>query len=151
MALEPMSGDMEKVINFTKENDWEFGEVEDQDEAKIAFEEDFIKYVIYKTLQGLRFLHHRKIVHRDVKSDNVLYNYKGEIKLADFGFAGALTVDLPHHTEVMGTLLYMAPEMCQNKPYDLAVDIWSLGIMCVELAHRMRPHDDEQPFPDDPI
>ena len=54
MALEPMSGDMEKVINFTKENDWEFGEAEDLDEAKIAFEEDFIKYLDHSVRPTLK-------------------------------------------------------------------------------------------------
>ena len=88
MMLEPMSGDMERVINYCKVSKYKFGEIGENHEE---VEEKYICYVIYRALQGLRFLHSRKIIHRDIKSDNILYNYKGEIKLADFGFAVALT------------------------------------------------------------
>jgi protein-serine/threonine kinase len=69
-----MSGDMEKVINHCKEHDY-------------SYDEDFIAYVCYRVIHGINFLHEHKIVHRDIKSDNILYNYKGEIKIADLGAA----------------------------------------------------------------
>jgi len=138
MMMEPMSGDMEKVINYCNDTNYEYGE-------------DFISYVCYRTIQGINFLHKQKIVHRDIKSDNVLYNYKGEIKLADFGFAVTLTEEKNMHNDVMGTLLYMAPELCSGENYALSVDIWSFGIMCLELAFKRRPHEDVVPFPDEPL
>ena len=104
----------------------------------------------HSALKGLYFLHKRNIVHRDIKSDNVLYNYKGEVKLADFGFATALTTEEKTQKDAMGTLLYMAPELCKEENYDCKVDIWSFGIMMVELANQMRPYDDMVPFPDSP-
>jgi serine/threonine protein kinase len=51
------------------------------------YSENFIKYVSYKTIKALKFLHDRHILHRDIKSDNILYSESGEIKLADFGYA----------------------------------------------------------------
>jgi serine/threonine protein kinase len=54
-------------------------------------DEDFVKYCLYRTLQGIEFLHSRKIMHRDIKSDNMMYNMEGEVKLGDFGFATQLT------------------------------------------------------------
>jgi len=53
--------------------------------------ENVCAYILYKTLQGLSFLHTKHILHRDIKSDNILINSKGDIKLADFGYAAQLT------------------------------------------------------------
>jgi serine/threonine protein kinase len=122
MMLEPMSGDMEKIIGFCREK-------------AIVYDEAFIRYVAYRTVNGLKFLHERQIIHRDIKSDNILYNYMGDVKLADFGFAVTLSSEEKHCFEVMGTLLYMAPELCREERYDMSVDIWSFGIMLVELAN----------------
>ena len=59
--------------------------------AEAKYSENICKYVLYKTLRGLLFLHERHIIHRDIKSDNVLFNEEGTIQLADFGFAVQLT------------------------------------------------------------
>ena len=80
MMLEPMSGDLEQVICFCKEHN-------------MSYDEDFISYICYRNIHALNFLHKRKIVHRDIKSDNILYNYKGEVKLADFGLSINLTTE----------------------------------------------------------
>ena len=58
---------------------------------KVKMDEKIIAYVLRKSLEGLLFLHQRGIVHRDIKSDNILLNSKGDIKLADFGYATQLT------------------------------------------------------------
>jgi len=55
------------------------------------YSENFCKYVLYKTLKGLEFLHERHVIHRDIKSDNILINCEGDVRLADFGYAVQLT------------------------------------------------------------
>jgi len=109
---------------------------------KTDYSEEFIKYVLYRTLQGLDFLHSRKIIHRDIKSDNLLYNMKGEVKLGDFGFAVQLTKQNDQKKELMGTPEYMAPELIKEECYDTSVDIWSFGIFCLELANGELPYED---------
>jgi len=52
-----------------------------------TYSENFCKYVLYKTLQGLKFLHDRHVIHRDIKSDNILIDCEGNVRLADFGYA----------------------------------------------------------------
>ena len=56
-----------------------------------GYSEEFCKYVCLKTLEGLQFLHDRHVIHRDIKSDNILINMDGEVRLADFGYAVQLT------------------------------------------------------------
>jgi len=56
-----------------------------------SLNENMVKYILLKTLQGLDYLHSKGIMHRDIKSDNILVNSKGELKLADFGYAAHLT------------------------------------------------------------
>lgn len=58
---------------------------------KVKFDENSIKFILRETLKGLVFLHARHIIHRDIKSDNILFNFAGDIKLADFGAAAQLT------------------------------------------------------------
>ena len=62
------------------------------DSTKLQYTENICKYILNETLKGVEFLHKRHILHRDMKSDNILYNEEGDIKLADFGCAAQLTV-----------------------------------------------------------
>jgi len=98
--------------------------------------------VLYRSLQGLDFLHSRKIIHRDIKSDNLLYNMAGEVKLGDFGFAVQLTKQKTSLKDLMGTPEYMAPELINEEGYGTGVDIWSFGIFCMELANGELPYVD---------
>jgi serine/threonine protein kinase len=116
----------------------------------MTYDEDFISYICYHNIHALNFLHKRMIVHRDIKSDNILYNYKGDVKLADFGLSISLTTEKATIKDTMGTMLYMAPELCAEKDHGCGIDIWSFGIMCVEMGNMMRPHEDENPFPEEP-
>jgi serine/threonine protein kinase len=79
-----------------------------------TYSESFCKYVLYKVVRALKHLHSQNILHRDVKSDNVLFSSDGEVKLADFGYACKLTKQLNHKSKV-GTLCWMAPEMIKGK------------------------------------
>ena len=89
--------------------------------------------------QGLMFMHKSFRLHRDIKSDNVLVNFDGQVKLADFGFAVNLTSEESKRTSVVGTPYWMAPELIKAEKYDTSVDIWSLGITLIEMAEGEPP------------
>lgn len=89
-------------------------------------------------------MHRRNIVHRDIKSDNILINNNGDLKLADFGYAAQLTLERDNRTTKVGTVCWMAPELILGKSsYDARVDIWSLGIFALELATGEPPYLDQ--------
>uniref|UniRef100_A0A7S4GKB9 Protein kinase domain-containing protein n=1 Tax=Eutreptiella gymnastica TaxID=73025 RepID=A0A7S4GKB9_9EUGL len=85
-------------------------------------------------LQALSYLHASMTIHRDVKCSNILLTDKGQVKLADFGVAVQLPNAHSLQTSFVGTGCWMAPEVVLEKPYDMSVDIWSLGISCIEMA-----------------
>jgi serine/threonine protein kinase len=101
--------------------------------------ERHMAYVCKSMLMGMAYLHRQYRLHRDIKSDNVLVNYDGEVKLADFGFAINLTSEESKRTSVVGTPYWMAPELIRGQKYDSKVDIWSLGITLIEMAEGEPP------------
>jgi serine/threonine protein kinase len=76
--------------------------------------EDVIAYFMKELLEGLSELHAKKQLHRDLKSDNVLLSLKGEVKIADFGFAIQLTKEQLNRKSVVGTPAWMAPELIKK-------------------------------------
>ena len=105
------------------------------------YTEEHCKYVCYKTLMGLNYLHKRGIMHRDIKSDNILISSNGEVVLADFGYAVQLTQKNKNRESKVGTVCWMAPEMiAAQKNYTDKVDIWSFGIFVLELADKEPPY-----------
>lgn len=102
---------------------------------KINFNLPQIKCIIYQILQGVKYLHEKKIMHRDLKSANILLNNKGEVKIADFGLARQIS-NHPQalYTNKVVTLWYRAPEiLLGSQDYGTGVDIWSIGCIFVEL------------------
>ena len=103
------------------------------------WDERAIAYVCQQTLQALEFLHASHKLHRDIKSDNILYNSRGEVKIADFGFAAGLHSEKKNRTSIVGTPYWMAPELIKSEKYDAKVDVWSLGITAIEMADGQPP------------
>lgn len=122
------------------------GSLTDCLDVKRPMQEPLIAYVCKKMLMALAFMHREYRLHRDIKSDNVLINLEGEVKVADFGFAINLTSDQSKRTSVVGTPYWMAPELIRGQEYDSKVDIWSLGITAIEMAEGEPPLLNEPPL-----
>lgn len=103
------------------------------------WDESCIAWVLWNSLKGLESLHYTHKIHRDIKSDNILYARDGSIKLADFGFAVTLTKDEKRRESIVGTPYWMAPELVKGHQYDQKVDVWSLGITGIEMAEGYPP------------
>ncbi|NXW09082.1 CDK3 kinase, partial [Fregetta grallaria] len=105
-----------------------------------------VKNYLFQLLQGVSFCHSHRVIHRDLKPQNLLINEAGAIKLADFGLARAFGVPLRTYTHEVVTLWYRAPEILLGcKYYSTAVDIWSIGCIFAEMVTRkaLFPGDSE--------
>jgi len=105
-----------------------------------------IAYVCLCTLRALSFIHSFHRIHRDIKSDNLLLGTNGDVKLADFGYAAQLTQTKQKRTTIVGTPYWMAPEVIRGQNYDTKVDIWSLGIMVMEMLEGEPPYMEFPPL-----
>ncbi|CEP60110.1 mitogen-activated protein kinase kinase MKK1 LALA0_S01e03268g [Lachancea lanzarotensis] len=101
--------------------------------------EKIIGKIAESVLKGLSYLQERKIIHRDIKPQNILLNDVGQVKLCDFGVSGEAVNSLA--TTFTGTSFYMAPERIQGQPYSVTSDVWSLGLTLLEVAQAKFPFD----------
>ncbi|XP_058235717.1 serine/threonine-protein kinase PAK 6b isoform X1 [Hemibagrus wyckioides] len=108
--------------------------------------EEQIATVCDAVLQALAYLHAQGVIHRDIKSDSILLTLDGRIKLSDFGFCAQISKDIPKRKSLVGTPYWMAPEVISKTPYGTEVDVWSLGIMVVEMVDGEPPYFNETPI-----
>jgi p21-activated kinase 1 len=106
--------------------------------------EKIMAFVIREVLQALSWLHKNNRVHRDVKSSNILISESGDVKLTDFGISCQLTSDINQKFDVVGTPCWMAPELITSNFHDCKADIWSLGIVLLELCEQNPPHIEKE-------
>ncbi|KAL3873564.1 hypothetical protein ACJMK2_036662 [Sinanodonta woodiana] len=109
-------------------------------------DETQIATVCKACLKALAFLHSNGVIHRDIKSDSILLSHEGKVKLSDFGFCAQVSQELPKRKSLVGTPYWMAPEVISRLPYGPEVDVWSLGIMVIEMIDGEPPFFNEPPL-----
>ncbi|XP_029065576.1 serine/threonine-protein kinase Nek5-like isoform X6 [Monodon monoceros] len=108
----------------------------------VLLSEDQILSWFVQISLGLKHIHDRKILHRDIKTQNIFLSKNGMVaKLGDFGIARVLNNTMELARTCVGTPYYLSPEICQNKPYNNKTDIWSLGCVLYELCTLTHPFE----------
>lgn len=103
------------------------------------FDEESIWHYFIELCLALRFLHSKKILHRDIKPMNVFLTSQNHAKLGDFGVSKVLRQNENFARTIVGTPYYLSPELCEKRPYNNKSDVWSLGCVLYELCALRRP------------
>ena len=105
------------------------------DHCEGGLEPGILKSFLYQLLRGVGYCHHHRVLHRDLKPQNLLINREGELKLADFGLARAFGIPVRSYTHEVVTLWYRAPDVLMgSRKYSTPVDIWSIGCIFAEMS-----------------
>ncbi|KAK9895681.1 Pkinase-domain-containing protein [Cystobasidium minutum MCA 4210] len=107
---------------------------------------DIVKKFTYQLVKGVNYMHSRRVLHRDLKPQNLLVDKDGNLKIADFGLARAFGIPLRTYTHEIVTLWYRAPEvLLGSRHYSTGVDVWSIGCIFGEMIQRqpLFPGDSE--------
>jgi serine/threonine protein kinase len=105
-----------------------------------SLDDDFVDNVISQVTEGIDYLHKNKIIHRDIKTSNILVFEKNLFKITDFGISKCMDSNRFAYTNI-GTPYYMAPEIVCGQPYDFSVDYWALGCMIYKLLTKKYPFE----------
>lgn len=121
------------VMDFADDGDLGTA-MERQREAKEQFSEEQVLDWLVQICLALRFAHEKKVLHRDVKPQNVFLMRSGSVRLGDFGISKTLGSTSALAITTVGTPLYLAPEVCQGEEYNNKCDAWSVGVLAYELC-----------------
>ena len=109
-------------------------------QGKNILSEDFVRWSLYQVACGLLAMHREKILHRDIKSDNILCRPDGTIKIADMGFSVFLSEQKQSRESRKGTPSWVSPEIAKGVNYTKEVDVWAYGCFAYELLNGEPPH-----------
>ena len=120
-------GSLDDEITYRKNN---------EELAKKHFKEDEIMYIFIQIIFGVRYLHDNKIIHSDIKSNNIILFSDGTVKLTDFGISSILSNSYSNNSDknIYGTFYYLAPEVFENMRNDNYSDYWSMGCLLLEMC-----------------
>lgn len=128
------------VMDFAKGGDLQ-RKIKSQRAKKQYFHESHILDWFTQICLAIKHIHDKKILHRDLKSQNIFLSDNGLIKLGDFGIAKCLNFTMEKACTIVGTPYYLSPEIVQNQPYSFKSDIWSLGVLLFEMMALKMPFD----------
>lgn len=109
-----------------------------KNQRNLPFSEDFILNIFVQICLAIKHIHDRKVLHRDLKPQNIFLMQSGNAKLGDFGISKVLSRTVEQAKSLVGTPYYLSPEVVENRPYSLSSDIWSLGVLLYEMC-ALRP------------
>jgi len=112
----------------------------------IQLTEPQIALILRESMTAVDYIHSLHRLHRDIKSDNILLDMDGNVKLADFGYTVQLTQERSMRDTTIGTPYWEAPEVITGDRYGPKVDIWSIGVMALEMAEGEPPYLDLPPL-----
>ncbi|KAM3146133.1 hypothetical protein pb186bvf_001790 [Paramecium bursaria] len=122
------------IMEYCEEGDLQF-HINRKQQKNETFPEKVILNWFLQSALALKYIHEQKILHRDIKSQNIFLNSSGFIKIGDFGISRVLEYTYEQAETVVGTPYYMSPEVCENKPYTYKSDVWALGCVLYELCN----------------
>eukprot|EP00930_Biecheleria_cincta_P054902 TRINITY_DN41291_c0_g1_i1.p1 TRINITY_DN41291_c0_g1~~TRINITY_DN41291_c0_g1_i1.p1 ORF type:complete len:1058 (+),score=253.90 TRINITY_DN41291_c0_g1_i1:107-3280(+) len=109
----------------------------------LFFSDEEAMAIFRQCLMALHYVHRKKVLHRDIKTKNILLMSTGEAKLGDFGISKVMDGTVAEAGTVVGTPAYLAPEICESMPYNHKIDIWSLGTVFFEILALKQPFQAE--------
>ena len=124
--LEPAGGDLQRRI---------------KDQRGRPFSENQILDWFTQICLGMKHIHDRKVIHRDLKGQNIFMTTRGFVKIGDLGIAKVLQQTLQKARTCVGTPYYLSPEIVQSQPYTFSTDVWSMGVMLYEMCTLRPPFD----------
>lgn len=120
-------GDLQKTVKAKAKE-------KDKKGQQVYFTEDEVLNWFTQICLAIKHVHDKKILHRDLKSQNLFMTKRGIVKLGDFGISRILSNTKSKAKTVVGTPFYLSPEIIRSESYNFKSDIWSLGVLLYEMA-----------------